>query len=78
DSAVVSMNDGSSAALYVRDKDRFLDLSRRSAALHLRFRKEWDELAAQYRDALADITSPQTWAKTFAPWGDQDEQERDG
>jgi len=78
DSAVVSMNDGTSAALYVRDKDRFLDLSRRTAALHLRFRKEWDQLAAQYREALGEITSLEAWEATFAPWLDQDEQDRDG
>ena len=31
-------------------------------------RRDWDEIAAQYRAALGDITSPETWEKTFAPW----------
>ncbi|THV18024.1 glycosyltransferase family 2 protein [Nocardioides caeni] len=70
DSAVVSMNDGTSAALYVRDRDRFRDLMKRTADLHLRFRKDWDSLAADYRAALGDITSPETWERTFAPWLD--------
>ncbi|KAB2811745.1 glycosyltransferase family 2 protein [Pimelobacter simplex] len=70
DSAVVSMNDGTSAALYVRDNERFKDLVKRTLAIHARYRREWDDLAQQYRDALGDITSPETWEKTFAPWTD--------
>ncbi|GAA1509428.1 glycosyltransferase [Nocardioides humi] len=68
DSAVVSMNDGTSAALYQRDRDRYKALVRRTIQLHNRFRRDWDEIAAQYRAALGDITSPETWEKTFAPW----------
>lgn len=68
DSAVVSMNDGTSAALYVRDRDRYKELVRRTVELHRRFRRDWDDIAAQYRAALGDITSPETWEKTFAPW----------
>ncbi|HWI42781.1 MAG TPA: glycosyltransferase [Nocardioides sp.] len=68
DSAVVSMNDGTSAALYVRDRERYKALVKRTLALHRRFRRDWDEIAAQYRSALGDITSPETWEKTFAPW----------
>jgi galactofuranosylgalactofuranosylrhamnosyl-N-acetylglucosaminyl-diphospho-decaprenol beta-1,5/1,6-galactofuranosyltransferase len=70
DSAVVSMNDGTSAALYVRDNERFKDLVKRTLAIHARYRKEWPALAQQYREALADITSPEAWEKTFAPWTD--------
>lgn len=72
DSAIVSMNDGTSAALYVRDQARFKDLMKRTLELHARYRKEWPELAAQYRAALGDITSPEAWDKTFAPWVDGD------
>jgi galactofuranosylgalactofuranosylrhamnosyl-N-acetylglucosaminyl-diphospho-decaprenol beta-1,5/1,6-galactofuranosyltransferase len=68
DSAVVSMNDGTSAALYRRDPEQFRDLMRRTLALHSRFRREWDSLAAEYRAALTDITSPQMWEETFRPW----------
>ncbi|WGY03466.1 glycosyltransferase [Nocardioides sp. QY071] len=68
DSAVVSMNDGTSAALYQRDRERYKALVRRTVQLHNRFRRDWDEIAEQYRSALGDITSPDTWEKTFAPW----------
>jgi galactofuranosylgalactofuranosylrhamnosyl-N-acetylglucosaminyl-diphospho-decaprenol beta-1,5/1,6-galactofuranosyltransferase len=68
DSAIVSMNDGASAALYVRDQERFKDLMKRTLDIHARYRREWPELAAQYRAALGDITSPEAWEKTFAPW----------
>ncbi len=68
DSAVVSMNDGSSVALYQRDPQHYRDLIKRTIEIHRRFHREWPELAQQYRDALGDITSPETWSKTFAPW----------
>jgi galactofuranosylgalactofuranosylrhamnosyl-N-acetylglucosaminyl-diphospho-decaprenol beta-1,5/1,6-galactofuranosyltransferase len=68
DSAVVSMNDGTSAALYRRDPERFRDLLRRTLEIHERFRREWPRLAAEYRAALPDITSPEAWQETFRPW----------
>jgi galactofuranosylgalactofuranosylrhamnosyl-N-acetylglucosaminyl-diphospho-decaprenol beta-1,5/1,6-galactofuranosyltransferase len=66
DSAVVSMNDGTSAAFYRRDPERFRDLMKRTLEIHERFRKEWPRLAEDYRRALPEITSPQRWEKTFA------------
>lgn len=78
DSAVVSMNDGSSAALYQRDLPAFRDLMKRTLAIHERYRREWPALAERYRAALGDITSPQAWDETFRPWtgtpGDQERQ----
>jgi len=68
DSAVVSMKDGTSAALYRRDPERFRDLLRRTLEIHERFRKEWPRLAAEYRAALSDITSPEAWDETLRPW----------
>jgi galactofuranosylgalactofuranosylrhamnosyl-N-acetylglucosaminyl-diphospho-decaprenol beta-1,5/1,6-galactofuranosyltransferase len=68
DSAVVSMPDGSSAALYERDPEKFRDLMKRTLEIHSRFQREWPRLAAEYRAALGDITSPQAWEKTFEPW----------
>ena len=68
DSAVVSMPDGSSAALYERDPEKFRDLMKRTAEIHARFQREWPRLAAEYRAALGDITSPEAWEKTFEPW----------
>jgi galactofuranosylgalactofuranosylrhamnosyl-N-acetylglucosaminyl-diphospho-decaprenol beta-1,5/1,6-galactofuranosyltransferase len=70
DSAVVSMNDGSSVALYKRDPALYRDLLKRTVEIHRRFHREWPQLAQQYRDALGEITSPEAWEKTFAPWID--------
>ena len=68
DSAVVSMPDGNSAALYERDPEKFRDLMKRTLEIHARFQREWPRLAAEYRAALGDITSPEAWDKTFEPW----------
>jgi galactofuranosylgalactofuranosylrhamnosyl-N-acetylglucosaminyl-diphospho-decaprenol beta-1,5/1,6-galactofuranosyltransferase len=68
DSAVVSMNDGTSAALYRREPAHFRDLLKRTIEIHQRFRREWPRLAAEYRAALGDITSPEAWEETFRPW----------
>ena len=71
DSAVVSMNDGSlGRALPARPRalprPAQADASRSTAASTASGRA----LARQYRDALGDITSPEAWDKTFAPWTD--------
>jgi galactofuranosylgalactofuranosylrhamnosyl-N-acetylglucosaminyl-diphospho-decaprenol beta-1,5/1,6-galactofuranosyltransferase len=68
DSAVVSMNDGTSAALYRRDPVKFRELARRTAELHAELAREWPRLAAEYRAQLADVTSPEAWDETFRPW----------
>jgi len=65
DSAVVSAADGSAAAWYQRNPEQFRDLLRRSAAIHAKLWKEWDQLAEQYKEALPDLVSPETWQKTF-------------
>ena len=66
----VSMPDGTSAALYQRDPEMFRELTRKTIEIHRRLLKEWPRLAAEYRQSLGDVTSPQTWEKTFAPWLD--------
>ena len=44
----------------------FRDLMQRSMALHMPgSRKEWPELAEQYKQALPELTSPDAWRKTF-------------
>lgn len=68
DSAIVSMNDGTSAALYRREPETYRALLKRTIDLHARFARQWPELAQQYREALDEITSPEAWDKTFAPW----------
>ena len=66
DSAVVSMPDGTSAALYQRDPELFRDLLRRTIEIHEQLYREWPRLARLYQDQLGEITSPQRWEKTFA------------
>jgi galactofuranosylgalactofuranosylrhamnosyl-N-acetylglucosaminyl-diphospho-decaprenol beta-1,5/1,6-galactofuranosyltransferase len=66
DSAVVSMPDGNSAAFYHRDPDHFKDLLQRTIEIHRRLYREWPRLSAQYRESLADITSPKVWEQTFS------------
>ena len=69
DSALVSAADGATAAWYRRDRTLFRSLSRRNAVLHARLLREWPRLAAEYRAALTEITSPAAWAKSFHPDG---------
>ncbi len=71
DSAVVSMNDGTSAALYRRDRDQFSELLGKTLELHQRLLREWPDLARLYRDRLPETTAPETWARTFAPWTEE-------
>ena len=70
DSALVSMPDGTAAAFYRRDRERFLDGLKRTVAIHRRLAAEWDDLAERYRAALPQLTSPEAWEETFRPWLD--------
>ncbi len=66
DSALVSTADGTSAAWYKRDPRLFRSLGWRSVILHRRLKRRWPRLAAEYRAAAADFTSPERWRETFA------------
>jgi galactofuranosylgalactofuranosylrhamnosyl-N-acetylglucosaminyl-diphospho-decaprenol beta-1,5/1,6-galactofuranosyltransferase len=72
DSAIVSMNDGTSAALYQRDPAKYRELLRKTVEIHERYRREWPRLAQEYKDALPEITSPEAWERTFAPYVEGD------
>jgi galactofuranosylgalactofuranosylrhamnosyl-N-acetylglucosaminyl-diphospho-decaprenol beta-1,5/1,6-galactofuranosyltransferase len=65
DSALVSAADGTSVAWYQRDPKLFRSLGWRSVILHARLRRRWPRLAADYRAAAADFTSPARWRATF-------------
>jgi galactofuranosylgalactofuranosylrhamnosyl-N-acetylglucosaminyl-diphospho-decaprenol beta-1,5/1,6-galactofuranosyltransferase len=65
DSAIVSMPDGTSAAFYRREPEQFRDLLRRTIEIHERLYREWPALAKRYRDALHEVTAPETWERTF-------------
>lgn len=75
DSAVVSMNDGSSAALYQRDPAKFRELVAKTIEVHGRLRREWPRLVEEYRAALGEITSPEAWEETFRPWTESSDQD---
>jgi galactofuranosylgalactofuranosylrhamnosyl-N-acetylglucosaminyl-diphospho-decaprenol beta-1,5/1,6-galactofuranosyltransferase len=62
------MNDGTSASLYRRDPQHYRELLKKTIAIHAELRREWPRLAEEYRAALGDITSPEAWEKTLAPW----------
>jgi len=66
DSAVVSTADGSGASWYKRDKERFADVMRRSAAIHQKLMVDWDDLAEQYRKAVPDVVDPKAWIDTWS------------
>ncbi len=66
DSALVSTPDGSTAAWYQRDPRLFRSLGLRSVVMHARLRRRWARLAAEYRAAAPEFTSPQKWRETFA------------
>ena len=66
DSALVSTAEGTSAAWYQRDPKLFRSLGWRSLILHARLRRQWSRLAADYRAAAAEMTSPAKWRETFA------------
>jgi galactofuranosylgalactofuranosylrhamnosyl-N-acetylglucosaminyl-diphospho-decaprenol beta-1,5/1,6-galactofuranosyltransferase len=65
DSAVVSNADGSGASWHRRDRETFRALMKRSVRLHRRLSREWPQLAAEYRSAMPQFTSPETWKRTF-------------
>jgi galactofuranosylgalactofuranosylrhamnosyl-N-acetylglucosaminyl-diphospho-decaprenol beta-1,5/1,6-galactofuranosyltransferase len=65
DSALVSSADGTSVSWYKRDPQLAKDLLQRSVAIHARLAKEWPQLAEEYRKALPDLVSPETWHATF-------------
>ncbi|MGL5826923.1 MAG: glycosyltransferase [Nocardioides sp.] len=70
DSVIASMPDGTSAALYRRDPAKYRTLLAEALRLHKRMWTEWPHYAKLYRDQLGEITSPETWEQTFAPWRD--------
>jgi galactofuranosylgalactofuranosylrhamnosyl-N-acetylglucosaminyl-diphospho-decaprenol beta-1,5/1,6-galactofuranosyltransferase len=70
DSAVVSTADGTGASWYKRDRDRFVDIMRRSVLLHRALMTSWNSLSKQYRAAVPDLTSPGAWSGTWGLDGD--------
>ncbi|WP_285726298.1 glycosyltransferase [Psychromicrobium xiongbiense] len=66
DSIVVTNAEGTGASWYQRDPAKLREMLAKSARLHLRIRKEWDQLVARYREAAPRISSVDAWRSTFA------------
>lgn len=65
DSALVDAADGSGSSWYTRDRGQFRSRWLESIRLHRQLARNWNVLRHEYRSALADITSPEAWEKTF-------------
>ncbi len=65
DSALVSGADGATVSWYQRDPEKFRDLLKRSTLLHMQLWRRWSELTEQYRQALPELTSSETWRHTI-------------
>jgi galactofuranosylgalactofuranosylrhamnosyl-N-acetylglucosaminyl-diphospho-decaprenol beta-1,5/1,6-galactofuranosyltransferase len=65
DSVLISRAEGSGATWHVRDPRKFRKLLREAITLNLRYRREWERLAREYREALPRITSIGAWRATL-------------
>ena len=73
DSALVSTTDGTGVAWYRRDRSTFVDLARRSVALHEQLLRTWPQLVQDYADAQPDLVSAKSWRQTFSALPEDDE-----
>jgi galactofuranosylgalactofuranosylrhamnosyl-N-acetylglucosaminyl-diphospho-decaprenol beta-1,5/1,6-galactofuranosyltransferase len=65
DSALVSAADGSGKNIYTRDRKKYRRMLRDSVRLHAELKRRWPELQKQYRDALPELVSTESWEKIF-------------
>ncbi|GGM47775.1 galactofuranosyl transferase GlfT2 [Longimycelium tulufanense] len=65
DSATVSNADGSGVAFRRRDPKVFRQLAARAVRNYRRLVKEWPRLKEQYRAALPELSSVESWRKVF-------------
>jgi galactofuranosylgalactofuranosylrhamnosyl-N-acetylglucosaminyl-diphospho-decaprenol beta-1,5/1,6-galactofuranosyltransferase len=66
DSATVSNADGSGVAFRRRDPKVFRELALKAAHNWRRVSAEWPKLVEQYRAALPELTSVESWRKVFS------------
>jgi galactofuranosylgalactofuranosylrhamnosyl-N-acetylglucosaminyl-diphospho-decaprenol beta-1,5/1,6-galactofuranosyltransferase len=65
DSATVSNADGSGVAFRRRDPKVFRELAKRATQDYRRLIAEWPKLVEQYKAALPELTSVESWRKVF-------------
>jgi galactofuranosylgalactofuranosylrhamnosyl-N-acetylglucosaminyl-diphospho-decaprenol beta-1,5/1,6-galactofuranosyltransferase len=66
DSATVSNADGSGVAFRRRDPKVFRELATRTAHNYRRLIAEWPRLVEQYKAAVPELTSVESWRKVFS------------
>ncbi|GAB6857071.1 glycosyltransferase [Microbacterium xylanilyticum] len=64
-SALVSAADGSGHNVYIRDRRKFRSLLMQSLRLHRELQRRWPQLQQEYRDALPELVSSESWRSTF-------------
>lgn len=65
DSAIVSNAEGTGASWYRRDPQQLRALLAEAGRLNAEILRKWPQLREQYRASLDDITSFESWKKTF-------------
>lgn len=65
DSALVSSADGSGKNVYTRDRAQYRRMLTESVKLHRRLRRNWPKLQAEYRAALPQLVSDDSWRRIF-------------
>jgi galactofuranosylgalactofuranosylrhamnosyl-N-acetylglucosaminyl-diphospho-decaprenol beta-1,5/1,6-galactofuranosyltransferase len=65
DGATVATADGRGAAFRKRDPEKFRSLLRRAVQNHIVLEREFARLKEEYRAALGDLTSIESWRKVF-------------
>jgi len=66
DSALVSSADGTRVSWYQRDPSRYRSLALRATTLHARLLLDWARLSSEYRAALPDLVSSESWRETYS------------
>jgi galactofuranosylgalactofuranosylrhamnosyl-N-acetylglucosaminyl-diphospho-decaprenol beta-1,5/1,6-galactofuranosyltransferase len=65
DSATVSTPDGASVAFRKRDPKTFRELAARTVADYRKLVKEWPRVREQYRRAMPELTSVESWTEVY-------------
>ncbi|OIU86613.1 glycosyltransferase [Microbacterium sp. AR7-10] len=65
DSVLVSSADGSGKNVYTRDRAQYRRMLTESVRLHRRLRRNWPKLQAEYRAALPQLVSDDSWRRIF-------------
>nr|WP_239528688.1 glycosyltransferase [Microbacterium esteraromaticum] len=65
DSVLVSSADGSGKNVYTRDRAQYRRMLTESIRLHRKLRRNWSKLQSEYRAALPELVSDDSWRTIF-------------